>query len=64
LAQREGGETIKIEAGDVIWCPPGQRHWEGTTAQDAMAYIAIHEGAVEFKQRVTDGEYQKTPSLV
>jgi quercetin dioxygenase-like cupin family protein len=62
LAQSEGGETIKIEAGDMIWCPPGKRHWEGATAQDAMAYIAIHEGTVEFKQRVTEDEYRKTPS--
>jgi quercetin dioxygenase-like cupin family protein len=59
LAQCEGEEIAEIRAGDMIWCPPGQRHWEGATPDYAMTYVALHEGAVEFKQKVTDEEYQK-----
>lgn len=58
-----GGEGIvEIRAGDMIWCPPGQRQWQGATPDHAMAYVAIHEGTVEFREKVTDEEYRKGPS--
>ena len=65
-AQSEGGEIVEIRAGDVIWCPPGQRHWEGATPDQAMTYFAIQEEEngrrVEFREKVTDEEYRKGPS--
>ena len=60
-AQCEGEEIVEIRAGDMIWCPPGQRHWEGATPDHAMTYIAIHEQSVEFGEKVTDEEYQEGP---
>lgn len=42
-AQCEGEEMVEIRAGDVIWCPPGHRHWEGATPDQAMAYVAVQE---------------------
>lgn len=36
-----------------------QSHWEGATPGQAMTYVAIHEGTVEFKEKVTDQEYRK-----
>lgn len=58
-----GGEAIvEIGAGDMIWCPPGQRHWEGATSDRPMTYVAIHEGTVQFGEQVTDAEYRKGPS--
>ncbi len=65
-AQGEGGEVIEIRAGDRIWCPPGQRHWEGATPDQAMTYVAIQEetdgSTVEFGDKVTDDEYRKGSS--
>lgn len=62
-AQCEGEEIFEVRAGDMIWCPPGKRHWEGATPNHAMTYVAIQEEgdgrAVEFGERVTDEEYQK-----
>ena len=64
-AQGEGEAVVEIRAGDVVWCPPGQRHWEGATPHQAMTYFAIHEAqfgrAVEFKEKVTDEEYEPGP---
>ena len=64
-AQAEGEEIVEVRVGDVIWCPPGQRHWEGATPDQAMTYVAIQEEengrAVEFIEKVTDGEYRKGP---
>ena len=65
-AQSEGGEIVEIRAGDIIWFPPGQRHWEGATPDQAMTYFAIQEEGdgrrVEFTEKVTDEEYREGPS--
>lgn len=60
-AQCEGEATVEIRVGDMIWFPPGQRHWEGATPDHAMTYVAIHEGSVEFREKVTDEEYRDGP---
>ncbi len=31
----------EIRPGDVIWFPPGEKHWHGATATTAMTHIAI-----------------------
>lgn len=58
LAQCEGEPVVEIRAGDLIWCPPGERHWEGATPDQPMTYIAIHEVGVEFGEPVTDEQYR------
>jgi quercetin dioxygenase-like cupin family protein len=61
LVQSEGGPVRKIRPGDVVWCPPGEKHWHGATATSAMTHIAIleHLGGkhVEWLERVTDEQY-------
>jgi quercetin dioxygenase-like cupin family protein len=42
--QREGGSDIEeIHPGDVIWFPPGEKHWHGARPTTAMTHIAIQE---------------------
>ena len=36
-----GEPKEEIRPGDVIWCPPGEKHWHGATATTAMSHIAI-----------------------
>src|SRR6267154_4326900 len=31
--QREGGPIEEIQPGDVVWFPPGLKHWHGATPQ-------------------------------
>jgi quercetin dioxygenase-like cupin family protein len=57
-----GGPKEEIRPGDVIWCPPGHKHWHGATATTAMSHIAIQEHAgdgkvVEWLEHVTDKQY-------
>ena len=57
-----GGPKEEIRPGDVIWCPPGHKHWHGATATTAMSHIAIQEhigdGKVgEWLEQVTDEQY-------
>lgn len=59
--QSEGGPVEEIRAGDVIWIPPGEKHWHGATATTAMTHIAIQEKldgkAVEWMEQVSDEQY-------
>ncbi len=59
--QCAGEPRVEIHAGDVIWCPPGHKHWHGATATTAMTHIAIQEALdgknVTWMEKVTDEEY-------
>ena len=61
--QEEGGEKREIRPGDVIWTPPGVKHWHGATAANSMSHIAITnrvEGKnVEWMEKVSDEQYGK-----
>ena len=60
--QSEGGPKMEIRAGDVVWCPPRERHWHGATSTNAMSHIAIQEAldgkVVEWMEKVSDEEYR------
>jgi quercetin dioxygenase-like cupin family protein len=34
--QREGGPIEEVRPGDVVWFPPGLKHWHGATPTTAM----------------------------
>ena len=59
--QREGGSIEEIHPGDVIWFPPGEKHWHGASPSTAMTHIAIQEQlngkAVDWLQKVSDEQY-------
>ena len=63
LVQRWGGSIEEIRLGDVIWFPPGAKHWHGATATTAMTHIAIQEQldgkAVDWMEKVSDEQYQE-----
>jgi quercetin dioxygenase-like cupin family protein len=42
-AQCWGETKIEIRAGDVVWFPPGVKHWHGATATTGMSHIAVQE---------------------
>jgi quercetin dioxygenase-like cupin family protein len=62
--QREGAAIEEIHPGDVIWFPPGEKHWHGATATTYMSHIAVQEQldgkAVEWMEKVSDEEYNKS----
>jgi len=57
-----GEPKVEIRPGDVIWCPPGKKHWHGATPATAMTHIAIQEALngkmVDWMEKVTDEQYQ------
>jgi len=63
--QCEGGPIVEIRAGDVLWCPPGHKHWHGASKTTSMTHLAIQEALdgvnVVWMQKVTDAEYDVEP---
>jgi len=61
--QREGSPVEEIRPGDVVWIPPGEKHWHGATPATAVTHIAIQEtmnnSTGEWLERVTDQQYRK-----
>ncbi len=61
-AQRWGGQIEDIRPGDVIWFPPGEKHWHGAAPTTAMTHIAIQERldgkTVDWMEQVSDEQYQ------
>jgi quercetin dioxygenase-like cupin family protein len=61
--QREGGPIEEVHPGDVVWFPPGEKHWHGASATTAMTHIAIQEAldgkVVEWMEKVSDEQYRR-----
>jgi quercetin dioxygenase-like cupin family protein len=62
LVQRWDCSIEEIHPGDVVWIPPGEKHWHGATATTAMTHIAIQEQLddkiVDWMEKVSDEQYQ------
>jgi len=62
-AQHDGGPVEEIRPGDVVWFPPGEKHWHGASATSAMSHIAIQERldgkAVEWLEPVSAAQYRR-----
>lgn len=60
-AQQDGGQVEEIRPGDVVWFPPGVRHWHGAAPTTAITHIAIQEKldgkTVDWMEQVTDEQY-------
>jgi quercetin dioxygenase-like cupin family protein len=60
--QCEGEEKVTVREGEVIWCPPGHKHWHGATSKTSMSHIAVQEMLdgtnVIWLEAVTDQQYQ------
>ena len=60
--QRLGGAIEEIRPGDVVWFPPGEKHWHGAAPTTAMTHIAVQEALdgknVEWLEQVTNDQYE------
>ena len=63
--QSFGGPIREIRAGDVVWIPPGEKHWHGAAPKTAMVHVAMQEALdgkhVDWLEHVTDEQYAKAP---
>jgi 4-carboxymuconolactone decarboxylase len=61
--QSESGPKEEIRPGDIVWIPPGDKHWHGATATLGMTHIAISEAldgkTVDWMEQVSEEQYQR-----
>ncbi len=59
--QEWGQPKQTIKPGDVIWTPPGVKHWHGATESTMLTHLAVQmfeDGkTVEWMEKVTDEQY-------
>ena len=61
LTQEWGQPVQALRQGDVVWCPPGVKHWHGAAPHSAMTHLAVGGNVngvtVNWMEKVTDEEY-------
>ena len=59
--QKWGDAIQEIRPGDVVWIPPGVKHWHGASPTVGMSHIAIAESldgkVVEWMEKVSSDQY-------
>jgi len=63
VVQSWGQPAKVLRPGDVVWCPPGEKHWHGAMPATAMTHIAIVEvlngEGVDWMEQVSDDAYRR-----
>jgi quercetin dioxygenase-like cupin family protein len=61
LVQKEGEAVREIRPGDVVWIPPGEKHWHGGSPTNGMTHLAMQEAldgnTATWMEPVTDAQY-------
>lgn len=61
LVQKEGEAVREIRPGDVVWIPPGEKHWHGGSSTNGMTHLAMQEAldgnTATWMEPVTDAQY-------
>jgi quercetin dioxygenase-like cupin family protein len=61
LTQEVGKPAQEIRPGDVVWCPPGVKHWHGAGPTTAMTHLSVAGTAngvnVHWMEKVSDAQY-------
>ncbi len=63
LIRQWGSPIQEMKQGDVIWIPPGVKHWHGAAATTGMTHIAIAESlegkSANWMEKVSDEQYRR-----
>lgn len=61
--QQWGRQVQEIRPGDVIWTPPGVKHWHGAAPTTAMTHLSIFDSVngknADWMEKVSDEQYGK-----
>ncbi|MCC9620315.1 cupin domain-containing protein [Thalassospira sp. MA62] len=61
--QEEGHEKQIMQPGDVVWCPPGVKHWHGATDTTSVTHYAVQQFEdgknVDWMEPVTDAQFSE-----
>ncbi|KAI9374018.1 RmlC-like cupin domain-containing protein [Aspergillus egyptiacus] len=55
-----GQEPRRIQAGDIVWCPPGTVHWHGSDDGSMMIHRTISFGGMDWFEPVSADDLKGT----
>lgn len=65
--QELGKPAQALRPGDIVWIPPGVKHWHGARADVAMSHIAIAEAVdgspVTWLEQVSEADYRQASAV-
>ena len=50
--QQDGEERRPLEPGDVVYIPPGERHWHGAQGSANLEHLAVTRGETVWEEEV------------
>jgi quercetin dioxygenase-like cupin family protein len=57
------GQKQEMKPGDVVWIPPGVKHWHGASATTGVSHIAVQQAVdgknVQWMEKVNDEQYNE-----
>lgn len=64
IVQQWGEKARSIKAGQVVWTPPGVKHWHGACGNKIVGHYALQEKKqtgknVQWMEKVSDQQYQE-----
>jgi quercetin dioxygenase-like cupin family protein len=57
-AQRQGGPIEEVRPGDLVWFPPGLKHWHGATSRTAIQET-LNGNNVDWMEKVSNEQYRR-----
>jgi quercetin dioxygenase-like cupin family protein len=58
--QEWGKPVQELRPGDVVWCPPGVKHWHGASFTTAMTHLSVTRTSggknVEWMEKVSEAQ--------
>jgi len=59
--QIKGGPVIELNAGDIIYAPPGVVHWHGAAPDKECIQYNVTRGSVMWLDEVSEKDYTAAP---
>ena len=56
-----GERPRRLRPGDVVWVPPGERHWHGAGPGSFLTHLAISLGTTTWADEVAETDYTASP---
>jgi quercetin dioxygenase-like cupin family protein len=53
----DGEQPRELRQGDVVWSPPGERHWHGAGPGTFLAHLAVSLGPTSWSSEVSEADY-------
>lgn len=61
LIAAAGEAPRRLRPGDLVWAPPGERHWHGAGPDTFMHHLAVSIGTTAWAEEVAEDDYLAAP---